>query len=552
MNLPGMNSKIRPKRRREIYEDVAQRSRPSGSYYVMMALSTIIAGYGLLIDSAPVVAGAMLVAPLMGPIFGIALGLASGNRRLFWAALQSEVVGILIALVVGAAIGLAPLRLPIGSEWLVRTEPTLYDLAIALASGFAGAYALIDDRVSPSLAGVAISVAVLPPLATGGLTAAAGNWDMAAGAMMLFTANFLAIQIAAAIVFSIFGMLRVERDPHARRDETEGLQFIQFFKRFGLSVAVLVIIAVFMTRTLIGLAADRRMDAIIEDTLNSTVRATTGARLSETSMTRERDQLQVTARVLTPRVFDAEEVGAMEDDLEEELERDVNLIVRSLISRDMSRRGTVFPPSEDERLTEEERRRREFLQRASAIISEHLDTVPDAELTDIRRSTPDGETTVIAAVRAAEPVGPDTVAAIEEDLNSEFEDSLRLTVRTILTRAASSDGFLYDEEQRRALDEREALMNAVRTSLESWLDANVEGALVDEVEIVALDPHDIVAAILAPRPLTEAEARSIRDELSRAIGPQFDLTLQYELGGRVRFPAEEVPAEADPAGGGDE
>ncbi|MFW5970359.1 MAG: DUF389 domain-containing protein, partial [Halofilum sp. (in: g-proteobacteria)] len=190
--MPGFHSEIKPKRRRQIYEDVTELSRPTGSYYVMMALSTVIAAYGLLIDSAPVVAGAMLVAPLMGPIFGIALALVSNNRRLLWSSLQSELTGIFIALAVGVLIGLAPLRVPFGSEWLVRTQPTLYDLAIALASGLAGAYALIDERVSPALPGVAISVAVLPPLATCGLAVSAGEWEMAGGAEMLFTANFFA------------------------------------------------------------------------------------------------------------------------------------------------------------------------------------------------------------------------------------------------------------------------------------------------------------------------------------------------------------------------
>jgi len=547
MNLPGMQSEIKPKRRREIYEDVAERSRPSGSYYVMMALSTIIAAYGLLINSAAVVVGAMLVAPLMGPIFGIALGLASGNRRLFWAALQSEVIGILIALVVGAAIGLAPLRLPIGSEWLVRTQPTLYDLAIALASGLAGAYALIDERVSPALPGVAISVAVLPPLATCGLTAAAGHWHMAGGAMMLFIANFFAIQIAAAVVFSIFGMLRVDRDPRARREETEGLEFIQFFKRFGLSIVVLLIIAAFMTRTLISLTVDRQIASTIDSTLTSAVRTITGARLSETNFTHENGQLRVIARVLTPRAFDTQQVGVMEDDLQEALGQDVNLIVRSMISRDMSRQGTVFTTEEDDQLAAEERQRREFLQRASQIASKHLEAIPGAELTDIHRSGADGDLSLTAVVRAAEPIGPDTVSAIQKDMRSEFGNSLQLTVRTVLTRVADSDQFLFEDQQRRLRDEREALASAVRTSIDSWLDANVKEALVDEVEVESLQPRRILVALLTPRVLTADEAPAMRDALAAVIGPRFELTVQYELGGRVTL-APEAPASQTPGG----
>ncbi|MGM0491699.1 MAG: TIGR00341 family protein [Armatimonadota bacterium] len=536
MNLPGVQ--IKPKHRREIYEDVSEQSRPSGSYYVMMALSTVIAAYGLLINSAAVVVGAMLVAPLMGPIFGIALALVSGNRRLLWQAVQSEVFGILIALSVGVLIGLAPLRMPLGSEdWLVRTQPTLHDLAIALASGLAGAYAMIDERVSPSLPGVAISVAVLPPLATCGLATAAMNWEMALGAMQLFIANFFAIQVAAAVVFSLFGMLRVKRDPRARREEEEERKLMHFFARFSVSIAILLVMAAFMTQTLLRLATDRRLSSTIEHTLDASVGTVSGARLSDTDFSRQDGRLRVTARVMTPRLFDTDEIAAMEEQLEDEVEQDVNLVLRLLISRDMDREGTVYATPEDEQLAQEQRERRRFLQRASTIVSEHLESLPGAELSDVHRSAPDGLTTVTAVVRAPDPIGPETVAAIEEALQSEFDRSLRFTVRTVLTRAATSDDFLYEEEARRALSEREALISAVQTVVDSWLSENLEGAVVEEVRVESLDPRAIVVTMLTPRSLAEDEPAQIRGALSDVIGPEFDLTVRYALGG-LAMPAE--------------
>ncbi|MFP4248237.1 MAG: DUF389 domain-containing protein [Armatimonadota bacterium] len=545
MRLPGFHSEIKPKRRRQIYEDVTELSRPTGSYYVMMALSTVIAAYGLLIDSAPVVAGAMLVAPLMGPIFGIALALVSNNRRLLWSSLQSELTGIFIALAVGVLIGLAPLRVPFGSEWLVRTQPTLYDLAIALASGLAGAYALIDERVSPALPGVAISVAVLPPLATCGLAVSAGEWEMAGGAAMLFTANFFAIQIAGAAIFSIFGMLRVKRNRRDRIENDEGVKILQFLKRFSLTIIILVVIGIFMTQTLIGLATDHRLEAAIDDTLSAAVGGISGARISDTSFSREDEHLRVTAQVLTPRVFTTGEIAAIEDELKEAVDQDVHLVVRSLISRDMDREGMVFATPEDERLSVERRERREFIQHASRIISRHLREVPGAELSDVDRSRSDGMTTVTAIVRAPEPIGPETVAAIEEGLQSEFDRSLRFTVRTVLTQAASSDDFLYDEATRRALTEREALASAVQTVTDSWLSEEVDGAVVEEVRIEALDPRVIAVTILTPRPLADDEPAQMRAALSNVIGPEFDLTVRYALGG-LAVPGEPEDGEVEP------
>lgn len=544
MRFLRLNAEIKPKRRREIYEDVAKLSRPSGSYYVMIALSTVIAAYGLLIDSAAVVVGAMLVAPLMGPIFGIALGLASGSRRLLWSALQSELVGIAIAILVGGAIGLAPFRMPISSEWLVRTQPTLYDLVIALASGLAGAYALMDERMSPALPGVAISVAVLPPLAACGLALAAGKWEMAGGAMMLFTANFFAIQFAGAIVFSIFGMLRVERDPRSRIEDEEGLAYIQFFKRFWGSILVLTIMAAFMTRTLVGLAQDRQLFAAIEDSLSSAVGTISGARVSQVDLQRQQEQLRVTARVLTPRPFDAGQVAAMEEDLEEKIDHDVDLIVRSLISRDMNREGTVFSSEEDEKLAEEERQHLEFLRRSSDIISAHLDEIPGAELTDVQRNTRDDTTVITALVQAPEAVGPSTAAEIEKALRDALGGQLDFAVRTMLTREATAAGYVSTAEDR-AEDQRRALASAVRTLVDSWLHANLEGAEVDQVLIASLEPREIHLTILAPRNLSEDEAQAMRKALVGTIGPDFSLTVKYELGGRLDLgapPGGEAPA----------
>lgn len=541
----GLHSEIKPKRRREIYEDVADMSQPGGSFYIMVALSTVIAAYGLLIDSAAVVVGAMLVAPLMGPIFGIALALASGSRRLLWSSLQSEIFGIVIAIGVGVVIGLAPFRMPIGAEWLVRTQPTLYDLAIALASGLAGAYALVDERMSPALPGVAISVAVLPPLAACGLAASAGRWDMAGGALMLFIANFFAIQIAAAVVFSIFGMLRVERDPRARIEDEEGLEIIQFLKRFWVSILVLLVMGAFMTNTLIGLAVDRRLATTIEDTLGRAVGTISGARISQTAFERQANRLRVTATVLTPRPFESDQVASMETDLENAIDRNVHLIVRSLISRDVDREGTVFSSEEDEELEEEERQRLEFLQRASQIITEHLRDIPGAELTDLQRNTPNGTTVVTAVVRAPKAIGPAAASEIERALRRNLPVPLDLIVRTVLIRETTSTQFLHADEAALAREQEEALASAVRTVLDSWLSDNIEGAAVDQVRVRSLDPRELTVTVLAPRAPTQDEAGQMRDALRAVIGPAFELTIQYELGGRLSTLSGEASTEDD-------
>ena len=96
MSFLGLHIDITPERRQEIYESIAEISAPTVTFYVMVALSTTIAAYGLLANSTAVVIGAMLVAPLMGAIFGMALGLSSDDKSLLWKSTVAAVMGALL------------------------------------------------------------------------------------------------------------------------------------------------------------------------------------------------------------------------------------------------------------------------------------------------------------------------------------------------------------------------------------------------------------------------------------------------------------------------
>ena len=195
-----------------LYFEDPDRGAKITSYIVMLLLSTALASLAILQDSTAVIIGAMLVAPLMTPIMGCAAGLVAGWRtRVLYS------LGVVAASVV-AAIGLAwvlaawiPALVPLGvnSQVLSRTSPTLVDMAIAIAAGAAGAYAVIDDRVSSSLTGVAIAVALVPPLGVVGIALQAGVLVEAAGAFLLFATNLVSIILAASAVFLLVGFTAV-------------------------------------------------------------------------------------------------------------------------------------------------------------------------------------------------------------------------------------------------------------------------------------------------------------------------------------------------------
>ena len=177
----------------------------SASYLVLMVLSTLLALTGLYANSAPVIIGAMILAPLMSPIVSLAMGLARTEAQLIRNSLRTLLGGIGAAL--SCAIVMAWL-MPIDSlttEMQARLTPTLLDLGVAVVSGVAGAYAHAKDEIAKSLAGVAIAVALVPPLSVAGIGVGWAEWEMAGGAFLLFVTNIVGISLAATVTFLVLG-----------------------------------------------------------------------------------------------------------------------------------------------------------------------------------------------------------------------------------------------------------------------------------------------------------------------------------------------------------
>jgi uncharacterized hydrophobic protein (TIGR00271 family) len=177
---------------------------------VLMGLASVIAALGLIADSPAVVIGAMLVAPLMTPLMAFAASLTMG-----WTGRQLE-AGLLVLLASAESVGAAwavsavvPAFRPVflSHELLTRTQPRLLDLAIAIAAGAAGAYVTVRRRAAGALPGVAISVALVPPLAAVGVLLEIGRPHLATGALLLYATNLFAIVLSAAVVFLLTGFV---------------------------------------------------------------------------------------------------------------------------------------------------------------------------------------------------------------------------------------------------------------------------------------------------------------------------------------------------------
>lgn len=184
-----------------VYERISESAALNGEFIVLLIGSVLVATFGLLQNSTAVIIGAMIIAPLMMPILGFALGSIWGDIKLLSRSVITLIVGILVAVAISAFISFLVPGNDYNSEILARTGPNLFDVLVALASGFVGAYAYVNPRISPSISGVAIAVALMPPLCTIGITLGNQDLSLALGATVLFLINMVAIALAASFVF---------------------------------------------------------------------------------------------------------------------------------------------------------------------------------------------------------------------------------------------------------------------------------------------------------------------------------------------------------------
>ena len=209
---------LTPEERRSVLEDLFVFGKENQFPFqvrmaILLILSTVIATAGLLSDSAAVVIGAMLVAPLMNPVLAAASAAVMGWSRRFYASIWLVLAMGVGALLLSALIAsISPKIVFIPEQVLARTRPTYYDLLIALAAGSAGAYTITRKEVS-AIPGVAVAVALLPPLASAGILLTAGDLDLAWRAVLLFLTNFVAMVLAGALTFLAVGV----SPPEARR-----------------------------------------------------------------------------------------------------------------------------------------------------------------------------------------------------------------------------------------------------------------------------------------------------------------------------------------------
>ena len=207
MSLISRFQVIEEKDKTHAVQKLVEEATPDYDYFLMLVLSVVMATFGLLAGSETIVIGAMLLAPLLAPVMGLALGTSMSHHPLISRSFSTLLYSV--GLSVGAAIAGAFL-FSLGSTSggvneiiLARTQPSLLFFMVAVVSGFAVAYSSVKPELSASLPGVAVAVALIPPVAVFGIGIALLQPAIIAGSAVMFLINVAGIVFAGMVTFSL-------------------------------------------------------------------------------------------------------------------------------------------------------------------------------------------------------------------------------------------------------------------------------------------------------------------------------------------------------------
>lgn len=326
---------ITRERRGEVQVQLRDSSSPDFDFFLLVVLSCIIATLGLLTDSAAVIIGAMLVAPLMSPIIGLGLASLTGDATLFRNAGISLARGAAAAILIATLITLGNRFLPfiplqeLPNEILSRTHPTPIDMTIAMAGGMAAAFALAMPSISAALPGVAIATALMPPLCTVGVGIAMGRWDVAGGALLLFVTNAVTIAFAAMLVFAAVGFSVKREDGH-------------IVPRALVVTAVLTLILLIpLTWLGVQFFQNATENRLVNEVVTQEVDRF-DAELADLAVENQNGTLHITLTIRTSEPLLYEDVNQIQQDIAVQLQKPVSVIINQIFA---SKLDPLVPPT---------------------------------------------------------------------------------------------------------------------------------------------------------------------------------------------------------------
>ena len=503
----------------KVIEDISIGSEPKLRFYALVAASTAIATFGLVQNSTAVVIGAMLVAPLMTPIFGIALALIRGDAVLLGRAVRAEIAGVLLSVALALCFGFLIPELTATSEMLSRTKPNLLDLLVAVFAGFAGAYAMVDEHISPALPGVAIATAIVPPLANTGLCIALGAYYGALGSFLLFFANFLSILLVAGAVFIAGGMAR----------EFGSLKSKDLLRKFGLATIGFLIIAALFSRGMYEMVKERRLKGSIDAILTEELSHLSASELRKVVHQKHQGKLFILAHVHASGDINPSRVKLMEEALESGLEVPVELFVRSTLSKDVSSTGSI-----NQVLTEtldgffvglKPDPRIDLIKAAEQTIREYMDTQPALYVEEINLVPVADRPVILATLFGMRKMSAEEIQNLEAKIRQRTgDDTINLAIRHIDVEVHDRFGKAYYGwiNLKGLTPKQENIFKKIQKLLMMEFD-NGEHNLVNNDFSIRDGVYHVLIELAGPKLYSHAELSELRKKLAHITGDQLQV-----------------------------
>ncbi len=487
-------------------------------YAFMTLMSAGIAMLGLLQNSAAVIIGAMLISPLMGPIIELGMGLATFDLRSIRDALKSLSVGVLLSLLAAAGIVyFSPLQ-DATPEILARTEPTFFDLLIAIFSGLAGAYATVT-RKGEMIVGVAIATALMPPLAVTGYGIAVMNWSIAGGAAFLFMTNLLAIALSVTIVSRWYGFGGTDSPK-------------QTAWQAGLIIGSFVLLSIPLGLALGRIALKSQVELSVRSATDNAAARASG-RVSALRVDLTQDGVNVDAVMMLPRHINGLE-ASLQKTLVTQLGQPVNVQVREVLTADdasfaqqqgtlaeLRRNVTALQTAESGRSSVQHDRDAQQVRLQSALLGYLGRLTPGADGQPWALQISPGSRTPLQRAHR-----------IEREINAALADDG--TSITVLPPLQSLPGIVFADDSAELDADSARTLATIGWAVQRWRGNAVRVHGVGGTQALAQNRADAVATALRANGLQASvsldDAVSVRARV-RADGPLAARTVRLEIGG---------------------
>ena len=304
----------------EVIKDIYREVEISAGYFFILTIANLIALSGLITNSPPVIIGAMLISPLMGPILSFGFAFITGEEMVWKKSFKKIAISVVLSIIIAAiASFFSPLK-DITNEIVARTRPNLYDLVIAFLAGTAGAVAICTKKNYLTIVpGVAIATAVIPPLSVTGFGIGVGSFNILLGGFFLFFTNFVAIIISTCAVFYFYGF---------RPSMITEADVAQLKKRAGILALVLFVISIPLLYTLQKSITEVRLRSDIQNTLKMVLDEERKSKLSNFSYSvNKKGELEISAVVNTVNYLTEADINVIEREINASLHRKATLLL---------------------------------------------------------------------------------------------------------------------------------------------------------------------------------------------------------------------------------